>query len=921
MAQSQQDLQRLVVSLEAKLTSYDNAMKRAQGITNKTASGIEKRFKTMERELSGIGKNFFEGMNLGTILGGITAAGIVDFAKEAVKSLAEIKPAAEKAGVSIAELQKLTFAGIGTGTGQNDIVSMMEMFNKKIGEAATKGGDLADLLAKNGVSLRDANGAIRNNVDLLGEVANLVKNAGSSQEAALVATLAMGKAGAEFLPFLKQGSAEMHSLMEEATKAGYVIDTKLIQSADEFDKAWNTAWAVWTARGKGAIVEQGKELENFIRMMSGERMTKGSIFSLKSDEIEFETPQQRLKRLRDVDQQNAGNPRLANAHRIEIAQIEQEIAALNRRNELEHGPRDDRMPSKTQVPIQKTDEEKKADAERAAADKKAAADKLALAKATDLLFAATRRESAAMIAASQERGKTVYEIERQKKFAEMLAKLEDEHRQHGGFVSQSDIANLHAAADAYGRIAQAIADNARQLDEIKGYTDVVFGGMEDAIDKFIDTGKLDFKDLVGSIIKDMAKLAVHNLFNTLENGQPGTGNAGLMGIFQQLLGGVGKSARAPAFTAGNPAQSAPMGAALGSFVNDGIRMVPLPGPTEQASYNVRMGGSGRAMGAAMGAFVPSGGPTSGAGPFLDLLGKLEGTDKGRGYNETLGYGKFSGGNRELTSMSLDQIRDLQNQILHNPANTFGSSAVGRYQMTRTKLDELRGQMGLTGQEKFDPAMQDRLALMGAQQRGPSITGLGNEWEGIKNGIASGATSQTEVLAKYNAQFANSMKEISTTASTTATDFSSSFAPALQSVLGAVSGGIGGGGQSGVGGIGNIMQSFLGLLGGGRASGGPVRPGKIYRVNENGEEFFSPSQSGFIIPNGRLRYQPPPALQTGGRGGAPHQRVSVVVEPSPLFSVAVDTRASRIASRGDAGTLDRARREGPGRMAKFNQLGT
>ena len=40
----------------------------------------------------------------------------------------------------------------------------------------------------------------------------------------------------------------------------------------------------------------------------------------------------------------------------------------------------------------------------------------------------------------------------------------------------------------------------------------------------------------------------------------------------------------------------------------------------------------------------------------------------------------------------------------------------------------------------------------------------------------------------------------------------------------------------------------GLFGGARAAGGPVEPGHFYRVNENGEEFFSPTVAGQIIPN-------------------------------------------------------------------------
>lgn len=104
-------------------------------------------------------------------------------------------------------------------------------------------------------------------------------------------------------------------------------------------------------------------------------------------------------------------------------------------------------------------------------------------------------------------------------------------------------------------------------------------------------------------------------------------------------------------------------------------------------------------------------------PTLDLIGKSEGTDKGRGYNETLGYGAYTGGNQDLVGMTLDQIEALQTKMLANRKNKLKSSALGRYQIIRTTLRTMRQQLGLTGHEKFDADMQDRLACYLLGQRG------------------------------------------------------------------------------------------------------------------------------------------------------------------------------------------------------------
>ncbi len=104
-------------------------------------------------------------------------------------------------------------------------------------------------------------------------------------------------------------------------------------------------------------------------------------------------------------------------------------------------------------------------------------------------------------------------------------------------------------------------------------------------------------------------------------------------------------------------------------------------------------------------------------PLLDLIGRAEGTDRGRGYDETLAYGLLTGGPVRLTRMSLDEIDALQTRMLAHPRNRWNSSAVGRYQIVRATLRDLRRRLGLDGKQRFDPALQDRLACFLLGRRG------------------------------------------------------------------------------------------------------------------------------------------------------------------------------------------------------------
>ena len=129
-------------------------------------------------------------------------------------------------------------------------------------------------------------------------------------------------------------------------------------------------------------------------------------------------------------------------------------------------------------------------------------------------------------------------------------------------------------------------------------------------------------------------------------------------------------------------------------------------------------------------------------PLLDLFGHTEGTDKGRGYNETLAYGAFTGGDVDLVSMTLDQVDALQTKMLKHPKNSMNSSAAGRFQIVRTTRRDIQENLGIPGSAKFDAGMQDQMAcyllgvrgidkyLAGRLKENTLINNLAKEWASI-----------------------------------------------------------------------------------------------------------------------------------------------------------------------------------------------
>jgi muramidase (phage lysozyme) len=87
-------------------------------------------------------------------------------------------------------------------------------------------------------------------------------------------------------------------------------------------------------------------------------------------------------------------------------------------------------------------------------------------------------------------------------------------------------------------------------------------------------------------------------------------------------------------------------------------------------------------------------------PLLDMIASGEANSDG--YNSVWGARGVN-----LTGMTLREVQDFQRKRVEEDGAK--SSAMGRYQFIRSTLAETADQLGLTGEELFDEALQDKLA--------------------------------------------------------------------------------------------------------------------------------------------------------------------------------------------------------------------
>lgn len=105
-------------------------------------------------------------------------------------------------------------------------------------------------------------------------------------------------------------------------------------------------------------------------------------------------------------------------------------------------------------------------------------------------------------------------------------------------------------------------------------------------------------------------------------------------------------------------------------------------------------------------------PSATDGRFGQLLDLIAVPESHGNYNAW--YNDVDQNQVELSALTLDEVQVLQQQLL-DAGN--GGSAIGRYQFMPATLEHLTERLGLSGSERFTPALQDRLALVLARDAG------------------------------------------------------------------------------------------------------------------------------------------------------------------------------------------------------------
>lgn len=198
------------------------------------------------------------GINLGIAAVGISAAGAIvgissflDWITRSNKELADMQSTAKTVGLTLDQFQSMKFAAGASGVSDNGFLSGLQQSASLLNDAQRNVNSLSKLFDANGLSIKNSNGQLITENQLLGTAADLVKNAATPQDALQIAQM-LGFTK-EWVPLLQQGGAAMMALASEAAAAGLVIDSDTIAKAADFDAEWRKSSIAWSTYMKAAL--------------------------------------------------------------------------------------------------------------------------------------------------------------------------------------------------------------------------------------------------------------------------------------------------------------------------------------------------------------------------------------------------------------------------------------------------------------------------------------------------------------------------------------------------------------------------------------------------------------------------------------------------------------------------------------------
>jgi phage-related protein len=198
----------------------------------------EKKIKSFETKLKDVKKVM---ANVGKVALGITGAlagigaGAFALTNQVTKTGDAIAKLSKDLNISGESLQEWSYLSGLAGVSTQDLNGNLTFFNRQLMEATKTGtGKTADWLNQLGISMRDNNGAVKDQNTLLMELSHAFEGIKDPAVKTTIALDLFGRSGGRMAQVLGMGTAEIEKLKLEAKDLGAVLSEETLQASETF---------------------------------------------------------------------------------------------------------------------------------------------------------------------------------------------------------------------------------------------------------------------------------------------------------------------------------------------------------------------------------------------------------------------------------------------------------------------------------------------------------------------------------------------------------------------------------------------------------------------------------------------------------------------------------------------------------------
>lgn len=200
-------------------------------------AAFDKGLKDAEKTLAGFQKNM---ARIGTLIGVGMVAAATGFAvaiKKAIDEADKLGKMAQSFGIPVEQLSALKLAADLSGVSIEQVGKAVGILSRQMSEIAggKATGGATEAFKALGISVTDSSGKLKTSTQVMEEVADRFAKMEDGAGKTALAIKIFGRAGADLIPLLNQGSKGIKETREEAERLGLIIDLRTAKSAEAFN--------------------------------------------------------------------------------------------------------------------------------------------------------------------------------------------------------------------------------------------------------------------------------------------------------------------------------------------------------------------------------------------------------------------------------------------------------------------------------------------------------------------------------------------------------------------------------------------------------------------------------------------------------------------------------------------------------------